>query len=106
MKLEWVSRSTNGFELDVNPAENSVLVISQIAYPGWYASVDGEPAAVMRANYALQAIIVGAGAHRVRFSFNPLSFRIGLFLTAIAATVIAVCVAKSRIGIPRRECRQ
>jgi hypothetical protein len=89
-KVEWTSRRANDFELDVTAGQPDILVISQIDYPGWKASVDGRPAAILRANYALPAIFIPPGVHHVRFSFEPWSFKIGLALSVLAAAVIVV----------------
>ena len=89
-KIEWLSKRTNTFELNVTANQPGILVISQIDYPGWKARVDGQPADIVRANYALPAIFIPEGMHRVIFSFEPMSFRIGLLLSAISLSVIAI----------------
>jgi Bacterial membrane protein YfhO len=89
-RVEWLSRRTNAFELKVSTGESGILVVSQIDYPGWKASIDGQPVEITRANYALPAIFVPQGEHRIIFSFEPLSFRIGLLLSAVCICVIAV----------------
>jgi hypothetical protein len=91
-KVEWTSRQANGFELDVTAGEANILVISQIDYPGWKASVDGHSVAIMRADYAFPAIFISPGAHHVRFSFEPWTFKIGLAMSALAAAIIVVIV--------------
>jgi hypothetical protein len=88
--VEWISKRTNSFELNVKATEPGILVISQIDYPGWKATVDGRATDITRANYALPAIFVPEGEHRVLFSFEPLSFQIGLVLSAISLSVIAI----------------
>src|ERR1051326_5728792 len=76
-RIEWLSKRTNDFELNVTAGEAGILVISQIDYPGWKARVDGRTAEIVRANYALPAIPIPQGEHRVTLSFEPLSFRVG-----------------------------
>jgi hypothetical protein len=89
-RIEWLSKRTNSFELNVTASGPGILVISQIDYPGWKATVDGQPTDITRANYALPAIFVPAGEHHVHFSFEPVSFRIGLVLSAISLSVVAI----------------
>jgi uncharacterized membrane protein YfhO len=89
-KIEWISKRTNTFALNVTANEPGILVISQIDYPGWKASVDGQRAEMARANYALPAIFVPEGEHHVIFSFEPVSFRIGLLLSVLSLSVIAI----------------
>jgi hypothetical protein len=74
----------------VNAPADGLLVLSEnYYYPGWRASVDGVPAPILRANIALSAVPVRAGAGRVDFVFDPWSVRIGIALT-LAATLIAL----------------
>jgi len=94
-KVEWLSKRTNSFDLKVTASEASVLVVSQIDYPGWKASVDGQPVDMTRANYALPAIFVPQGEHHIVFSFEPLSFRLGLLLSAVSVSVIAIMFSSS-----------
>ena len=75
--------------------QRKVLVVSQIDYPGWKASVDGQPVDMTRANYALPAIFVPQGEHHIVFSFEPLSFRLGLLLSAVCVSVIAIMFSSS-----------
>lgn len=56
-------RSTPGF-----------MVLSEIYYPkGWTASIDGEPLAIVKTNYALRGVQVPAGKHTINFNFAPTS---------------------------------
>jgi uncharacterized membrane protein YfhO len=95
-KVEWVSKNTNSFELNVTATQPDILVISQIDYPGWKARVDGQPAEIVRANYALPAVLVPQGEHRVSFSFEPLSFWIGLLLSTMSLSVTVLMFRRSR----------
>jgi hypothetical protein len=48
-----------------------LLVFSEIYYPeGWSITVDGEPAEMLRVNYALRAVVVPEGAHEVEMVFD------------------------------------
>ena len=55
----------------------SLLVLTDVHYPGWKATVDGRPADVERVNYLLRGVAVPAGTHRVEFRYEPLSWRVG-----------------------------
>ena len=54
------------------------VVLSEIYFPGWRASIDGAAATIYRTDYALRGVRVGAGSHVIRFSYRPLSFRLGV----------------------------
>ncbi|MBI3564271.1 MAG: YfhO family protein, partial [Elusimicrobia bacterium] len=59
-------------------------------YPGWRAEVNGEPAAVRRADYAFRAVPVPGGESTVRFTYVPYWFWIGVFCAALSAAGLAL----------------
>ncbi|MBW7996228.1 MAG: YfhO family protein [Candidatus Glassbacteria bacterium] len=76
-------------------AANAVLVLSEWHYPAWSASVDGRPAEMLRADYALRAVALEAGIHEVRFAYESDKFRTGLFLSLISLAGLLVAGAVS-----------
>jgi O-antigen/teichoic acid export membrane protein len=66
-----------------------LLVLADVYFPGWTATVDGVDAPVLRANGLLRAVELGPGEHTVTFAYRPLSVRIGALLTAVALAVLA-----------------
>jgi len=101
----WISRRSSDFRLRVEAAQSSVLVISQIYYPGWKAYIDGRAVPVMRADFALSAIPMAQGSHEVRFSFEPLSFRIGAILSALALLAVAALLLQIPLASAWRNRR-
>ena len=70
------------------------LVALDADMPGWTARVDGHPAAVRMADDLFKSCSVGPGSHRVTLEYRPLSFRLGLFLSAFAAAgMVAMLLA-------------
>ena len=63
----------NQLKYDVNSGKGGVIVFSEIYYPGWTATVDGEPVELGRVNYILRALNVKPGKHEVVLSFFPKS---------------------------------
>ncbi len=51
------------------------MVFSEIYYPGWTATIDGEEAELGRVNYVLRALLVKPGRHEVVLSFFPKSVK-------------------------------
>ena len=47
------------------------LVLSELDFPGWVATVDNRPLPIHRANAIFRAVCVPAGQHTVRFAFHP-----------------------------------
>ncbi|NIO00141.1 MAG: YfhO family protein, partial [Anaerolineae bacterium] len=50
------------------------VVLSDSWYPGWKATVDGEPTSIERANVAFRAVYVPEGDHIVHLIYRPLSY--------------------------------
>jgi hypothetical protein len=63
---------------------DSFLVMTDTNYPGWKAFIDGNETKVYTANYIFRAIYLPRGSHNVEFRFNPLSFRIGLWISMLS----------------------
>ena len=63
----------NRLTYDVNSGKGGVLVFSEIYYPGWTATVDGEPVELGRVDYVLRAMQIKPGHHEVVLSFFPKS---------------------------------
>jgi hypothetical protein len=63
------------------------LVLVDTDYPGWVAAVDGQPAAITRANGAFRAVQVPPAAHTVTFSYRPASVQIGAGISVGALLV-------------------
>lgn len=82
---EYASQRAS-FELEL--WDRGWLVLSDLDYPGWRATLDGNPARLERADFCLRALPLAKGKHRVEMVYEPRSFRIGLW--AMLITLLAV----------------
>lgn len=83
-------------EVEVDACAESQLVLADAYFPGWHATVDGQEAEIHRADYALRAVEVGPGKHRVVFHYLPASFVWGCIVGAIAWALLAWALLKTR----------
>ena len=85
----------NSLTYTVNSAKGGVVVFSEVYYPGWSATIDGQPAELGRVNYILRALNVKAGKHEVVLDFHPSSISITetIAYTALAVLLLAICAA-------------
>lgn len=63
----------NRLTYDVQSDKGGVVVFSEVYYPGWTATIDGQEAELGRVNYVLRALNVKPGRHTVVLSFFPKS---------------------------------
>ena len=81
------SYEPNQLTYEVNSGKGGVVVFSEVYYPGWTATIDGEPAELGRVNYILRALNVKPGKHEVVLSFFPKSVDV---TESIAYTAYAI----------------
>ena len=100
--VRLVAYEPNRLKYEVNSNTGGTIVFSEIYYPGWRSSIDGQEVPHGRANYILRAMNVPAGKHEVEFSFDPVSLHvteniayIALGLLALMAIVMAVLKIKA-----------
>jgi hypothetical protein len=80
-----IERETPGEVIvQINNSSNGWLVLSDTWYPGWQASLDGEKAEILRANYLFRAVAVPEGEHRVIMKYRPATFIFGFILSLIS----------------------
>ncbi|MGB8647754.1 MAG: hypothetical protein WCF84_21145 [Anaerolineae bacterium] len=79
--------------IDANAPADGLLMVSENDYPGWVARVDGVPTEILRADLTLSAVPLRAGLHHVELVYDPLSVKIGMFVSAAALLLaIGICV--------------
>ncbi len=84
--------------IDVATLSDSYLVLTDAYYPGWVATVDGQPAHIERADLLFRAVQVPAGRHRVEFWYQPQSFSVGVAISigTVVVLVVAWFIARRR----------
>jgi hypothetical protein len=62
--------------------------------PGWTAAVDGKQSPLKTMDGLFKSVDIGPGTHRASMRYRPLSFRFGVFLSALAvAAVVCTLIA-------------
>jgi hypothetical protein len=79
--------------VEVAARRSALLVLTDVHFPGWEATVDGREVDIEQVDYLLRGVRVAAGRHLVEFRYRPASFTVGwvvslLALIAIAATAL------------------
>jgi len=69
------------------------LILTDTYYPGWVATVDGQPAPILKADVYFRAVALDAGTHEIVFRYEPRPARAGMWIGAIAAGTWLVALA-------------
>lgn len=78
-----------------------VLVLADMWYPGWQATVDGNPTAVLAVDGVFRGVEVGQGAREVVFKYYPASFRIGMVVSLAGLAVLLLLMVLYRRRPPQ-----
>lgn len=70
-----LEETATSFKLSVTRQQPGFVVLTTAYYPGWKAKVNGLEKPLLRANYAFNAVEVGAGQSTVKIYYEPDSFR-------------------------------
>ncbi|HEY9403048.1 MAG TPA: YfhO family protein [Pyrinomonadaceae bacterium] len=102
-----VSHEPNRLVIETRAAQATVLVLSEINYPGWEATVDGEAARVYATNYLLRGVVVPAGEHRVEMRYRAPAARNGAIISMLSLFAFgALLFYSSRKPTPRAEAER
>ena len=71
-------------------AAPGLLVVSEIYESGWRAYVDGDEVEILPTDHALRGIPIPSGEHTVEMHYDPLSLRLGLWISGIATAAMLV----------------
>lgn len=96
--LEW-ERGVNDARVWVRAGQPGLLIRSEAWAPGWKAYIDGNETELLRVDCALQGVIIPAGEHSVKFSYQPFGWMWGWggFSAAVAITLIPLWLKRKSI---------
>ena len=91
--VKLVKYEPNNLQYTIESKKGGVVVFAEIYYPGWTATIDGQPAELGRVNYILRALNVKAGKHTVVLDFHPTSISTTETITYIAIVILLLAIA-------------
>jgi hypothetical protein len=95
------SYDEDGMALDVTTASPGLLVLSEMYYPGWKATVNGKPVEILPVDGALRGVAVTTGMNRVELEYAPKSFRAGAAAGVLTLLFISgLWISTRRRAIP------
>ncbi|MDE3077487.1 MAG: YfhO family protein, partial [Chloroflexota bacterium] len=99
LRADVVGYSPGLVELGTSSDRPAYLFTSEVAYPGWRASIDGRPAPILVADGLFRALDVPPGLHHVAFQYVPVPFFAGAAISA--ATLLIMILALVWAARPR-----
>jgi uncharacterized membrane protein YfhO len=102
-----IEKRPNGLRIRVNMANAGRVVISETAWKGWRAYIDGRRVQMQIADLAFLAVYVPAGAHSIRLVYLPDSFVTGRAITVatLIALILAAALHRLQLFLQRRDRR-
>jgi hypothetical protein len=100
-RVDFLTNEPEHLVLRVDAPQRGFLFLSDQDYPGWRATIDGAPAAIVRANYAFRLVEVPRGRSVVEFRYAPGSVRLGAAVSG--ATLIGIALLLWRFHV-RTAC--
>lgn len=83
-----IARENDRLLIETEAPTDALLVLSEMAYPGWRARVDGQAVEWQRVNYLLSGVPLKAGKHRVEFGYQPDIIKIGAMVSITTALAL------------------
>ena len=100
--VEVTSYRASDVVLRVQAPAEGFVVLADTYYPGWRVRVDGVEASLLRANYSMRAVRVGAGTHEVRFRYEPRLLWAGVGVSLATAFVVLLLLLRESSASGRR----
>ncbi len=86
----------NRVEIEAQASAPALLVLSDPWYPGWHATVDGEPTPIVRANYLFRGVPLEYGRHRIEMTYWPWQIPVGITVSIATLLLMAAALVISR----------
>ena len=92
--IKLLAYEPNYLKYEVNSEKGGTVVFSEIYYPGWQSTIDGEKVSHGRANYIFRAMNVPGGKHVIEFKFDPDSLHMteNVAFTALGLLVLLALI--------------
>jgi hypothetical protein len=85
------------WEITASTSAPALLTLSLVYYPGWEATLDGQPVELIDVNGGLTGLLLPAGENQqVVLTYRPSSVALGALITTLAAVICGALLAFSR----------
>ncbi len=96
-----VARKGSEYAIDADMEQGGWVVVSESAWRGWRAYIDGRRVAVHYANHAFLGVHIPEGRHQLRLVYYPESFVIGRTISLVSLIFVII----GGLWYRKRACR-
>ena len=89
-RARLVAFENHRVQAEVTLETPGLVVLSEVAYPGWVARIDGQRVPSLRAYGLLRAVAVPAGSWRVEWRYQSLAVNLGVGLSLGAVFLVGL----------------
>ena len=93
----------NELDYEVESRDGGIVVFSEIYYPGWTATLDGNPLELGRVDYVLRAARVPGGKHLLHMEYKPASIGVTETIAYVAIVLLLLGFATAAVMTIRRK---
>jgi hypothetical protein len=107
--VRLVQYEPNRMLIETAAPTDTLLVVSEIFYPGWVATVDQRPSQIYLTDYLLRGVALPAGQHRVELRYTAPAARNGAFISVFSLLTLlglAFYCLRRRNGITTGTSRE
>ena len=98
-----VSESPRRVVIQASTSQPGLLVLSDAFYPGWTATINGNPAEIHLVDLALRGVLLPSGDHTIVFQYQPRWFQVGVVMSLVGwLVVLALLLPRLMRRGPRR----
>jgi len=96
--VRWLESGNHTVALATSRPDSTLLVLTDTAYPGWTATVDGRRVPIVRANWHFRGVYLPPGDHVVRFDYRPRGIVPAAAVSLVALILLVLVVARGTGG--------
>ena len=88
--------TNRGFSAKYTGSQQDVVFFSVPYDKGWNATVNGQPAQIIKAGYGFMAVKVAQGENYIEFTYQPEGFKTGAVVSVLSTAAVAVYTFSGR----------
>lgn len=91
-QIKIINNQPENIELQINNSDSRWLLINDIYYPGWQATIDNQALTIYQANHTFRGLSTPLGQHQIKLFFKPTSYLLGRTISLISLLIIIISI--------------